>query len=145
MPLLPADAGTRLGKRPGGAALEFAVLLPFLGLMLTAAVDFARVFQATQILQQCASAGAMYASGTSVAAQATGATQAATTAACAAGASLAPPLQAENVTVAVDQTAQTATVTVTWCFQLITPVLAPGGQVQLTRTVVMNLAPVPGA
>jgi Flp pilus assembly protein TadG len=78
-------------RRGGGAATEMALLLPFLGLMFAAAVDFGRVLQAGQTLQECARAGAMYASGTAWTAAATGPAQAAANAACASGTSLSPP------------------------------------------------------
>ena len=132
-------------RRSGAAAMELALILPFLGLMFTAAVDFARVFQATQVLEASAWAGAMYASGTAQTTSEVGPTQAATNAACASGVSLTPALQSANVTVTLDSNAATATVSVTYTFQLVTPVMGPGGQVQLTRTVIMNLAPTPGS
>jgi hypothetical protein len=70
--------------------------------------------------------------------------QAAQNAACAAGASLVPPLQTENVTVTVDDTAGTATVTVAYDFALLTPILGPSTQFHLTRIVTYTMAPQPG-
>jgi Flp pilus assembly protein TadG len=131
-------------RRRGSATTELALVLPFLGLMFTAAVDFGRVFQATQILNQCACAGAMYASGTAQTSSTTGPTQAATSAACAAGVSLSPSLQSSDVTVMISSAPATATVTVTYDFSLVTPILGPGSQVRLTRSLTVNVAPVPG-
>src|SRR5438132_6171199 len=105
--------GGRIVRR-GVAALEMAILLPFVFMMFAAAVDFARVYQATQTLQDCASAGAIYASGTGTSAVATGQVQAAKDAAVASGASLSPALQASDVTVVIDNTAGTAAVTVNY-------------------------------
>jgi len=128
--------------RRGTAATELALLLPFLGLMFVAALDFARVFHVTQTLEASAHAGALFASGTAQAPAATGQEQAAKNAACAAGASLVPALQPDQVTVTLDGT--TATVAVAYDFPLLTPVLGSSGQVHLTRTVTMFTAPVPG-
>ena len=50
--------------RRGVAAAELAILLPFLVLMFGVAVDFCRVFYASQTVQNCAYAGALYASRT---------------------------------------------------------------------------------
>jgi Flp pilus assembly protein TadG len=131
-----------LGPRRGVAATELALLLPFLGLMFVAALDFARVFHVTQTLQACADAGALFASGTAQTSAATGPAQAAKNAACAAGASLVPALQADQVS--VSQNGSTTTVTVTYDFPLLTPVLGTSGQAHLTRSVTMSIAPVPG-
>jgi Flp pilus assembly protein TadG len=129
--------------RRGTAAMELALLLPFLGLMFVAALDFARVFHVTQTLQACANAGALFASGAAQTSASTGREQAAKNAAVAAGAALVPALQADQVTVTLNST--TATVTVAYDFPLLTPMVAPsGGQVHLTRTVTMPAAPVPG-
>src|ERR1700719_664983 len=50
--------------RRGAAAVEMAILLPFLGLMFTATLDFCRIFHAAQAIQNSAQAAALYASGT---------------------------------------------------------------------------------
>ncbi len=131
-------------NRRASAAVELAVLLPFLGLMFTAALDFARVYYATQTLEQCASAGAMYAIGTAWTSASTGRTQAAQNAAVANGGSLSPALQPENVTVATDA-AGNATVTAAYDFALLTPILSPSGRLHLRRSATVNKAPVPGS
>ncbi len=132
-------------QRRGAAATELAILLPFLGLMFTAALDFGRVYFATQTLQDCAMSGALYASGYSQTSAATGATTAAINAACASGASLSPPLTADNITVSIDSVANTATVTVRYPFALITPVMGPNQTLMLSQSVTTNLAPTPGS
>jgi Flp pilus assembly protein TadG len=128
--------------RSGIAALELTVILPFLAVCFSAAVDFGRVYNASQTLDQCAFAGAMYASGTAQTSQSTGTTAAGIAAACAAGVSLSPPLQSSNVTV----TAGTGSVTVSigYDFALFTPFLTSTGTVHLTRSAVLNTAPTPG-
>jgi Flp pilus assembly protein TadG len=130
--------------RRGTAATELALLLPFLGLMFAAALDFGRIFYATQTLEECAYAGALYASGAAQTPASPGQVQAAQNAACANGATLVPPVQPENVTVSVNTTAGTATVVVQYDFTLLTPVMGPAGQIHLTRTVILPTAPVPG-
>jgi Flp pilus assembly protein TadG len=55
---------TRPGAREkrGAAVIETAVLLPLLALLFVIAVDFSRAFYFSLTLQNCARAGAMYAS-----------------------------------------------------------------------------------
>jgi hypothetical protein len=130
--------------RSASAEVELAILLPFLGLMFTAAVDFGRIFYVTQTLEACACSGAMYASGTAWAPASQGQTWA-VQAACASGASLSPPLESGNVTVTSDGAAGTATVTVAYDFELLTPLLGSTGPLHLTRTVTMQTAPIPGS
>jgi hypothetical protein len=120
------------------------VLVPFLALMFTTAIDFGRIYHVTQALEHCAFSGALYASGTVQTTSAVGPVQAASNAACASGASLDPPLQPQNVTVSVPGTG-TATVTVIYDFPLVTPLLGPGQTVRLQRSVTLNVAPRPGS
>src|SRR5690349_5758726 len=48
--------------RRGAAAVELAVLLPLLVFLFVITVDFARIYYFTLTLQNCARAGALYAS-----------------------------------------------------------------------------------
>jgi Flp pilus assembly protein TadG len=144
---LPGTLARERERRRGAAAAELALLLPFLGLMFGAALDFAGVFYVTQTLESAAYAGALYASGTAWSASAsTDAASAAQAAACADAVSLVPPLQPANVTVAFTST--TATVSVSYDYQLLTPMigalLGSSGTVTLQRTVTLNQAPTPG-
>lgn len=53
----------RKGKsepRRGAAAVELAVLLPFLAFLFAIATDFARVFHYSQVIENCALNGAVY-------------------------------------------------------------------------------------
>jgi Flp pilus assembly protein TadG len=52
----------RIGGRSAAAAVELAILLPFLAFLFVIAVDFARVFYYSQIVENCARNGALYAS-----------------------------------------------------------------------------------
>jgi Flp pilus assembly protein TadG len=49
-------------SRRGAAAIELAILLPILALMFVFVVDFGRVFYFSQTIENCARAGALYAS-----------------------------------------------------------------------------------
>lgn len=127
--------------RTGAAAIELAVVLPFLALMFAAVLDFARVFRATQALQTAASVGASYATQDTWADRTTTTpADAARAAAVSAGATLEPPLRADQVSVSIDAT--TATVTVSYEFPLLTGFLYPNG-VQLQRTATARVAPRP--
>ncbi len=131
-------------RKPAAAAVELAILLPFLTLMFSAAVDFGQIFYTTQVLDQAASVGAMYASGTAwVPTAQTTATEAAVAAACVEGATLNPPLASGNVAVSI--TATTATVTITYSYSLMTAVLVPSATVQLQRSIILPVAPVTGS
>ena len=130
-------------RRSGAAAVELAFVLPFLALLFAAAVDFGRVFYATQTLSSAASKGAQYASGTLwVAATVETNTAAATNAAVSEGARLAPPLASDHVS--VDYTAKQVTVTVVYDFPLLTAILIPSGTIRLERSSTMIIAPRPG-
>ena len=128
--------------RRGAAAVELALLLPLLVLLFALAVDFARVFYATQVLQSAAGTGASYASGTAWVPSSTSATDAAKTAAVTEGAMFDPPLRADQVTVTT--TGSTVTVTVEYDFRLVTGFLTPNGTIPLRRTVTTRVAPRPG-
>jgi Flp pilus assembly protein TadG len=129
-------------QRKGAAATELAVVLPFIALLFGAAVDYARVYYYAQTLDNCAMAAALYASGTApIAASALSLEDAAKAGACADGISLNPPLLPEQVTVSSDAT--TVTVTVTYNYQMLTPLLSQSGVIAITRTVTMSKAPTP--
>ena len=58
-----AVIGNRRGqRRRGSAAVEFALLLPFIAFLYVAGTDFARVFYYSQMIENCARNGAIYAS-----------------------------------------------------------------------------------
>lgn len=134
--------GRKVGaSRPAAAAVEMALILPFLAVMFAATVDFGRVFYATQVLDTSAAAGLMYATGTAWAA--TDTTTAAQTAAVTEGASLNPPLQTAQVT--VTYSGGKATVTVSYDFPLLTAALYGEDTVRLQRTAVGRIAPQPSS
>jgi Flp pilus assembly protein TadG len=51
----------RSRRRGAAAAVELALTLPFLLLMVVAGIDFARVFYNAQVIAQCAQTGALFA------------------------------------------------------------------------------------
>lgn len=118
-------------RRSGIAIVEFALLLPFLTLMFTAAVDYARIYQATQILQDAATVGASYAAGYHHVTSVQGRTNTAIANACLIGATLPQPLEPTQVLVNNDVTTRLTTVTISYDFQFINPLL--GSKASLVR------------
>ena len=110
---------TRKPERHGAAAVEMAVLLPFLSLMFIGVLDFCRIFYYAQTLQNAARCGALYASGTVAAPPGTSSQDAAVQAALAEAVSLDPPLRAQDVAVTASGTNVTVSVTYQW--QAVTP------------------------
>ena len=109
-------------RTSAAAAVELAIVLPFLALVFSAAIDFARIFAATQVLDTAATAAALNASGAAwVPATLETKTQAAQAAAVTEGAMLSPALTASQVAVAYS--GGSATVTVTYDFPLLTSAL----------------------
>jgi Flp pilus assembly protein TadG len=137
----------RRSCRPGTAAVEFAVLLPFIALVFVIGVDWCRIYYAAHTVDDCARSGALAASGiayleTDLSAaerQSRGQTEAVR-----GGTTLDPPLQTSNVTVAT--ASNYVDVTVSYNFQTITRLLRIDGTWNLTRTVRMPILPsVPGS
>lgn len=135
---------TQAATRPGAAAVELAVLLPLLSLAFVATLDFARVFHATQVLQNAAYAGGLAASGTVLSPNhPDNVTTAARTAACAEGPSFSPPVRAEDVAVTV--TSSNVTVTVSCDYPLVSSLVFASTTVRLERSVSLPVAPRPGS
>ena len=131
-----------MSRRPprGAAAVELAVMLPFLALVFSGVVDFARVLHATQVLQAAAAAGAATANGTAWTPGYPGtAVTAATEAAKRAAAGLSPPLADDQVTVTL--AGGKATVAVAYDFPLATASLLPSRTARLERRTTLVLAP----
>src|SRR5260370_10090883 len=108
--------------RRGVAAAELAIVLPFLILMFGVAIDFCRVFYASQTVQNCAYAGALYSSSTvSPRPGVSTPSQAAQDAALAEGVSLNPALSVANISTTI--TNCMATTTLPYNFSFIIPLL----------------------
>jgi Flp pilus assembly protein TadG len=127
-----------VGRR-ATAAVELAVLLPFLVFAFVIGIDFGRIFYHCLTLTNCARNGAVYGS------------QNPTHAADTAGIQAAALVDASNLTPAPTVTSTTATdadghpcvqVTVTYTFQMITGYVGIPSSIPLSRTVQMRVAPV---
>ena len=131
-------------RRQGAAATELAIWLPFLMLMFAVAVDFCRAYYVTQTVQNCAAAGAMYASGVANADPDKATNEdAVVQAVLAEGASLNPPLQAGNVTTST--TGGSVRVTITYDFNLLTRLPGVASTFMISRTVTMTSVPAAGS
>jgi Flp pilus assembly protein TadG len=128
---------TRL--RRAAAAVEMAIVLPFVALLFMVAVDFCRVFHCTQTVQGCAHTAALYAGGAAQPPPNISADDAARQAAIADGAVLEPPLKADDVAITRDGTA--VTVTVTYQFSTFLPYPGLPQLLTVVRTEQLPVAP----
>jgi Flp pilus assembly protein TadG len=122
--------------RRGAAAVELAVLLPFLTYLLVGAVDFARVFYYSLTIMNCAREGAIYASTSAANSTNTTGIQSAAVA-DAAGFSPAPTVS--SVTGTDSSSNPIVTVTVSYPFKTITNYPGIPNSVTLVRTVQMRI------
>jgi Flp pilus assembly protein TadG len=126
-------------ERQGAAVVELAILLPFIMFMFVIAVDFARIFYFSQIIENCARQGALYASDPK--APASNLYTSVQKAALADALNLNPQPTVTSTT-GKDQTGNSyVSVTVTWQFQTITGFPGVPKNVTLSRTVQMRAAP----
>jgi Flp pilus assembly protein TadG len=126
-------------SRPGTAAVELAVLLPLLAFMFVIAVDWARILYFSQVVENCARQGALYASDPKAPANNL---YASVQAAALADASNLSPLPTVTSATGSDAAGNSyVTVTVTWTFRTITNFPGVPNLTNLTRTVQMRLAP----
>jgi Flp pilus assembly protein TadG len=131
---------TRNRPRCGVAAAELAILLPFLALMFGVVVDFCRIFYCSQTIQNCAYVGALYASGAAgPRPELASPAQAAQDAAVAEAVSLSPAI--DRARVATTSSSGMVTVTVSYDFTLLTPVMGSSRTITITRTVTMATIP----
>lgn len=134
-----APGVTRPASRSALATAELAILLPFLAFAFVAAVDFCRVFYATQIVQTCAYSGALYASNTALSSDTP--QVAAQKAAVAAGANLSPPLTAAQVSYTPPDGNNVVTVTVSYPFSTIANMPGIPSTLTITRSARMVVTP----
>jgi len=130
---------THAARRHAVAAMEFALLAPFLGFLIVAGVDFARVYYFSLILTNCASTGAIYGSqDPEHAVDEAGIIAAAL--ADASNLSPAPEVSSENLTDSEGHPA--VRVTVRWNFGTFTNAPWTASKYELVRTMQMRIPPV---
>jgi Flp pilus assembly protein TadG len=126
-------------ERKAVASVELAVLLPFLVFLFVISVDFARIFYFSQVIENCARQGALYASDPKAPAYNlyTSVQQAAL-----ADATNLNPQPTVTSTSGTDQAGNSyASVTVAWQFKTITSYPGVPSNVTLSRKVQMRAAP----
>jgi Flp pilus assembly protein TadG len=138
VPSLLTDAVAR-NRRRGAAAVELAIVLPFVVFLFLVVVDFCRVYACTQTVQGCAETAVLFAGGTALPPPDTAPDDAARQAAVADGALLDPPLGPDGVGITRDSS--TVTVTVTYNFQTLVPYPGMSQTLTLQRTVTLATAP----
>ena len=126
-------------SRPAVAAVELAVLLPFLVFVFVIGVDFARVFYHCVTLTNCARNGAIYGSADPTHAADTAGIQAA---ALADATNLSPTPTVTSATATDADGHPCVQVTVTYTFQMLTNYVGIPSAFNLSRTVQMRVAPV---
>ena len=132
----------QLKVRRAVAALELAILLPFLAFLFVICLDFGRLFYHSLTIENCARNGALWASDPVTQSQSPYATV--QDAALADGSSLRPALASANVTSATGTDAHGdpfVTVTVTYTFHTITNYPGIADQWNITRAVQMRTVP----
>jgi len=138
--LLGAQHHARFRSRRGTAAVELAVLVPFLAFLFVIAVDFARIFYFSQVIENCARKGALYASDPKAPAYNLYANvQQAALGPDSTGLNPQPTVTSSNGTDAAGN--PYVSVTVTWTFSTITHFPGVPSSVTLIRTVQMRTAP----
>lgn len=124
--------------RGGVAAVELALLLPLLAFLFAIAVDFARIFYYSQIIENCARNGAICGSNLTSAQSPYSSIQDAALA-DAANLTPQPTVTSTNGTDAGGN--PYVQVTVSWQFQSLTSLPGIPSTVNLSRTVQMRVAP----
>jgi Flp pilus assembly protein TadG len=130
--------GRAPARRAGAAALELAVLLPFLCFAFVVAVDFARVFCFALTVTNCARNGALYGSADPAHALDQGGIQAA---AQRDAANLDLPQLRVTSTTDSPTSPTSVSVTVSYPFSTITRYPGVPAQLTLSRTVQMEVVP----
>ena len=126
-------------QRKASAAVELAILLPLIAFLFVIAVDFARIFYFSQIIENCARQGALYASDPK--APANNLYTSLQQAALADAGGLNPQPTVTSTTGQDAAGNAYVAVTVTWEFQTITGFPGVPNNMTLARTVVMRKAP----
>jgi Flp pilus assembly protein TadG len=138
MLIRPNASNGRTPRRLGAAAVELAVLAPFLAFLCVIAADWARLLYFSVEVNDCAKSGALYASDPTYAAQSRYATV--TDAAMAEATELAATATVTSGQTTVSGTAY-VTVTVAVPFKTITNFPGVPSSQTVSRTVMMRSAP----
>lgn len=125
--------------RKAAAVVELAVLLPLIVFLFVIAVDFARIFYYSQVIENCARQGALYASDPK--APANNLYTSVQNAALADATGLTPQPTVTSTTGTDGAGNAFVSVTVSWQFQTITNYVGVPSSVTLSRTVQMRSAP----
>jgi Flp pilus assembly protein TadG len=125
---------TILSRKRGAAVVELALLLPLLAFLFVVAVDFGRVYFFSLTLQNCARAGALYASDPYVADESPFASFEEAARADATNLTPAPTITAEN---GVDAGRSYVKVTAAYTYRSLTQFPGIPKQIDLTRSVRM--------
>ena len=130
-------ARIRISPRQGVAAVELAILLPFLVFLLVLAIDYARLFYFSQSVTNCARNGAIYACDPT--APTYSAYKSVTEAALADASNLIPAPTVTSQTVTPWFGSPYVEVTVTYNFKTVTQFPVIPSSLNLTRTVRMRM------
>ena len=122
--------------RRGTATVELAVLTPFIAFLFVIAVDYARIFYFSQVIENCARQGALYASDPK--APAYNLYTNVQNAALADASDLSPQPTVSSTTGTDSAGNAYVSVTVTWNFQTITSFPGVPNNVSLSRTIQMR-------
>src|ERR1043166_9104205 len=88
-------------SRTGAAAVEMVIITPFLVFIFVVVTDYCRIYNAAQVVNNAARAGALYASSTVTGAQGLSPQQAAQQAVLAEAVTLSPPVLTADVIVTI--------------------------------------------
>lgn len=123
--------------RPGVAAVELAIFLPFLMFLFLVTVDFCRIFYVTQVVENSARSGALFASGVYNDPTWSGGIDTAEKAVRAEAANL----DQGKLSVTSSSTGSEVTVAVTYTFTTIANYPGIPSSVRIVRTATMRRAP----
>jgi hypothetical protein len=137
-PIPQAPAASRSGRR-GATAVELALLLPILGLLLLITVDFSRLYYHYSIVTNCARNGALYGSDPTSASESPYSSLQAAALADAPNLTPQPTVSSTNGTDASNN--PYVEVTVVYPFTTISSYPGLPNPINLSRTVRMRVAP----
>lgn len=136
---MPRPSSQFANERRGAAAVELALVLPFLVFMFVVSVDYSRIFYYTQVVENCARNGALYASDPLAAAS--NLYSSVQQAALADAGSLSPQPTVNSSSGTDTSGNPYVSVTVAWQFNTISGYPGIPSAVNISRTVQMRHAP----